>query len=143
MKLWKLVSAVITLVISTGVNASLIGNEVYAQNSFSNGQILFNSSEIVTNDIEFTDTYNSFALFELDLFDTYALFRITNTFNGGLGMGEQQLVINGFDDLIIGVNAIQTKIGLFPSNNPDFSASFSEHGITFDLMGSLSFGGSE
>lgn len=140
MKFWKSASAAIALVLSVSANAALIGDTVYAQHSYSNGQTFFNSSEIIGNGIEFVDSSYPAPLFELDLFDTYGLFRITNNFWTGFSvLGNQQLVINGFDDLIIGVEATQTKAGLSSSSNPDFSVAFKDHSITFDLIGPLSF----
>ena len=140
MKFWKILSATIALALSVSANAALIGDTVYAQHSYSNGQTFFNSSEIIGNGIEFVDSSYPAPLFELDLFDTYALFRITNNFWTGLSiLSNQQLVINGFDDFIVGVSATQTKTGLNSSSNPDFSVAFNNHSITFDLLGPLSF----
>lgn len=144
MKFWNLALASTTLVLSVSANAALIGDTVYAQISTSNGNTFFNSSEVIGSGVEFVESNYPAPLYELDLFDTYALFRITNNYWTGLSiMGNQQLVISGFDDFITGVNATQTKTGLSSSSNPDFSVIFNDHSITFDLLGTLSFTNSQ
>ena len=120
--------------------AGLIGEDVFAQYNFSNGQTFFGATKVVGNDVEFTDTNLGYSLFELDLFDSYALFRITNTTNGGLGiLGTGRLDISGISDSVVDVVATQTKLGMFPDNNPSFSVNFDSSGISFFIEGPLGF----
>ena len=71
MKFWKILSVAIALVLSVSANAALIGDTVYAQHSYSNGQTFFNSSEIIWNCIEFVYSSYPAPLFELDFFGQY------------------------------------------------------------------------
>ena len=140
----KVLLAVISMswVYSAGsASASLITDDVFAKFSFSNGQVFFNTTKTVGPGIEFTDFDGGAARFDLDVEDNFALFRITNIFDGGLGIGGTQLLeISDLDWVnnpgeVIGVTITQTVLGPFPSNNPSFVGSFGLDSVTVDFQG--------